>query len=327
MYFPLLPLGSDPQYSHLVSSDQSPSTCTSHSSLGQPSHRRSIFSSRTPSVPFLRRQARLPDRHDYSFDQSASVTISPPILSTNLSTDYIALQSTSRNPRLPGINGSYSLDNPVTDITITPPRDHGLLTPPGPPPVLMSSSAQFFPTNTGTQNTPPYLQQDHRLSRGFRHNEPPASLPIRPYLQRPASLDRDNNVDISRHSHIPELQFNSASFEEDPTHQNEVPTTMSAVQQTLPCSTMHHILEEESTAGNEQQRMSHEMVEYLVPPSRYSALSRAHTDPSSSSYPPRRTTPVSPPPAYGLPAYEEVVKEVSVTRTFVNQTIEISYPI
>ena len=88
---------------------------------------------------------------------------------------------------------------------------------------------------------------------------------------------------------------------------------MIEIQQTHPCSTMHHILEEESTSSNEQQRMSHEMVEYLVPPSRYGALSRAHTDPSSTSYPPRRTTPVSPPPAYGLPAYEEVVKEVNFT--------------
>ena len=299
-------LGSDPQYANTVSFDQSPSTSGNQCGSAQSSNRHSIFSSRTSSVPFLRRQARLPDRHEYSFDQS-SVTISPPILSTNLSTDH---RSNARNQRLTGINGSYSLDNPGTDITLTPPRDHGLLTPPGPPPVLMSSSAQFYPPSSTLQNPHTY-QQDIRSARGFRHNEPPASLPIRPYLQRPTSLDRDNDVNISRHSHIPELQFNSVSFEEDPTESN-VPTTLSTVQQTLPCSTMHHILEEESATPNEQQRMSHEMVEYLVPPSRYSALSRAHTDPSSTSYPPRRTTPVSPPPAYGLPAYEEVVKEVII---------------
>ena len=223
-----------------------------------------------------------------------------------MSTDHN--RSNARNQRLTGINGSYSLDNPPgTDITLTPPRDHGLLTPPGPPPVLMSSSAQFY-LPSSTLHNPHTYQQDIRSARGYRHNEPPASLPIRPYLPRPTSLDRDNDVNISRHSHIPELQFNSMSFEEDPTVANASTT----VQQTLPCSTMHHILEEESAATNEQQRMSHQMVEYLVPPSRYSALSRAHTDPSSTSYPPRRTTPVSPPPAYGLPAYEEVVKEVSI---------------
>ena len=301
-------LGSDPQYSNSLSFDQSPSTSGNQCGSAQSSNRHSIFSSRTSSVPFLRRQARLPDRHEYSFDQS-SVTISPPILSTNLSTDHATNRSTARNQRLTGINGSYSLDNPVTDITLTPPRDHGLLTPPGPPPVLMSSSTPFYTPSSGLQNPLPY-QQELRSSRGFRHHEPPASLPIRPYLQRPTSLDRDNDVNISRHSHIPELQFNSVSFEEDPTEAN-ASATLSTVQQTLPCSTMHHILEEQSGTPNEQQRMSHEMVEYLVPPSRYSVLSRAHTDPSSSSYPARRTTPVSPPPAYGLPAYEEVVKEVN----------------
>ena len=248
----------------------------------------------------------MPDRPDHSFDQP-SVAISPPILSTNLTTNHN--RSTSRNQRLIGINGSYSLDNPVTDVTRTPPRDHGLLTPPGPPPVLMSSSPQFYSNNSNLQNSHAYQQHDHRSSRDFRHNQPPVSLPIRPYLQRPTSLDRDNDVNISRHSHIPELQFNSTSFEGDVTEMNVVAPTSSNAQ---PCSTMHHILEEESGSGNEQQRMSHEMVEYLVPPSRYSALSRANTDPSSSTYPPRRTTPVSPPPAYGLPAYEEVVKEVRV---------------
>merc|ERR1712110_1222486 len=190
------------------------------------------------------------------------------------------------------------------------PRDHGLLTPPGPPPILMStSSTPYYPSSSSSlHSSHSYLQQDTPSSRAFRHNEPPTSLPIRPYLQRPTSLDRDNDVNISRHSHIPELQFNSVSFEEDPTERN-TSSALSTVQQTIPCSTMHHILEEESVTPNEQQRMSHEMVEYLVPPSRYSALSRANTDPSSTTYPHRRTTPVSPPPAYGLPAYEEVVKE------------------
>ena len=61
------------------------------------------------------------------------------------------------------------------------------------------------------------------------------------------------------------------------------------------------------TRRGEQQRMAHEMVEYLVPPSRSSMLSRAHTDPSSQTYHRRQLTPVSPPPAY-----EEVVKEPRV---------------
>ena len=290
-----------------MSIDQTCSPSGSQSTSSQPTSRHSIFSSRTSSVPFLRRQARLPDRQDFTFDQS-NVTISPPILSNNLSFDRTSNRSTSRSQRLTGINGSYSLDNPSTDITLTPPRDHGLLTPPGPPPVLMSSSPQFYSPNSRLHNPHPY-HHDIRSSRGFRNNDPPGSLPIRPYLQRPTSLDRDNEVNISRHSGIPELQFNSVSFDEN--SDDHVPTSsISSAQQSLPCSTMHHILEEESTNANEQQRMSHEMVEYLVPPSRYGALSRAHTDPSSTSFPPRRTTPVSPPPAYGLPAYEEVVKEV-----------------
>ena len=183
-----------------------------------------------------------------------------------------------------------------------------MLTPPGPP-VLMSSASQFYSHSSNLQNSNAYQQQDYHSNRGFRSNQPPIALPLRPNLQRPTSLDRDNEVNISRHSHIPELQFTSTSFDDEGSETSVSVSTSSNVQ-SLPCSTMHHILEEESGSGNEQQRMSHEMVEYLVPPSRYSALSRAHTDPSSSSYPPRRTTPVSPPPAYGLPAYEEVVKEV-----------------
>ena len=249
----------------------------------------------------------MPDRQDPIFDQS-TVTISPPILSTNLSTDRSSSRSTPRSQRLTGINGSYSLDNPSTDITLTPPRDHGLLTPPGPPPVLTSSSPQFYSPSSRLHNPLSYYQDTHSRN-AIRNNDPPSSLPIRPYLPRPTSLDRDNEVNISRHSHIPELQFNSVSFDENPTDRIAA-SSMSSNQPTLPCSTMHHILEEESTNLNERQRMSHEMVEYLVPPSRYGALSRAHTDPTSTSYPPRRTTPISPPPAYGLPAYEEVVKEV-----------------
>ena len=54
----------------------------------------------------------------------------------------------------------------------------------------------------------------------------------------------------------------------------------------------------------EQQRMAHEMVEYLVPPTRPAHLVRAHTDPSSQTTI-NRLTPGSPPPAY-----EEVMKEV-----------------
>ena len=203
-----------------------------------------------------------------------------------------------------------------------------MLTPPGPPPILMStSSTPYYPSSSSSlHSSHSYLQQDTPSSRAFRHNEPPTSLPIRPYLQRPTSLDRDNDVNISRHSHIPELQFNSVSFEEDPTERN-TSSALSTVQQTLPCSTMHHILEEESVTPNEQQRMSHEMVEYLVPPSRYSALSRANTDPSSTTYPHRRTTPVSPPPAYGLPAYEEVVKEVCTRRPKLGVYLQIIFKI
>ena len=302
-------LDCDPaQYSTLLSFEQSSSPSASQSTSSQSTSRHSIFSSRTSSVPFLRRQARLPDRQDLTFDQS-NVSISPPILSNNLPTDRSSDRATSRSHRLTGINGSYSLDNPSTDITLTPPRDHGLLTPPGPPPVLMSSSPQFYSPNSRLHSPYPY-HQESRSSRGFRNNDPPASLPIRPYLQRPTSLDRDNEVNISRHTGIPELQFNSVSFDGN-TDERAPTSSVTSAQQALPCSTMHHILEEESTNSNEQQRMSHEMVEYLVPPSRYGVLSRAHTDPNSTSYPPRRTTPVSPPPAYGLPAYEEVVKEVS----------------
>ena len=188
---------------------------------------------------------------------------------------------------------------------------------------MSTSSTPYYPSSSSSlHSSHSYLQQDTPSSRAFRHNEPPTSLPIRPYLQRPTSLDRDNDVNISRHSHIPELQFNSVSFEEDPTERN-TSSALSTVQQTLPCSTMHHILEEESVTPNEQQRMSHEMVEYLVPPSRYSALSRANTDPSSTTYPHRRTTPVSPPPAYGLPAYEEVVKEVCTRRPKLGVCLQI----
>ena len=90
----------------------------------------------------------------------------------------------------------------------------------------MSSSVQFYPPNSSLQNPHTYQQQEHlRTTRGFRHNDPPASLPIRPYLERPTSLDRDNDVNISRHSHIPELQFNSVTFEEVPTERNVVPAT------------------------------------------------------------------------------------------------------
>ena len=291
-------IATDPPSSSSLSFDQSESTSTQPPSSVPSSGRHSIFSSR-PSVPFLRRQARLPD----VIDQSP--VISPPLLSTNLTSDYARPTSTSAHSRdyrrLMGISGSSNVSSSVTVLAATPSRDHGLLTPPGPPPVLMSSSPQFYSRHSNSHNDHAY-QQDHRSTGIFRQSSTPTSLPIRPYIQRPASLDHDNDINISRHSHLPELQFNSASFEEDETEINS--TSTSNVQ---PCSTMHHILEE---PGNEQQRMSHEMVEYLVPPSRYSTLSRAHTDPTSTSYPPRRTTPVSPPPAYGLPAYEEVVKEV-----------------
>ena len=103
--------GDAAHYSNLLSFDQSSSPSASQSTSSQSTSRHSIFSSRTSSVPFLRRQARLPDRQELIFDQP-NVSISPPILSNNISTDRSSNRSTTRSQRLTGINGSYSLDNP-----------------------------------------------------------------------------------------------------------------------------------------------------------------------------------------------------------------------
>ena len=56
--------------------------------------------------------------------------------------------------------------------------------------------------------------------------------------------------------------------------------------------------------------MASDISGLLVPPSRSSALNRAHTDPSSTNYEvamPQEATPNSPPPTY-----EEVMKQVKM---------------
>ena len=69
--------GDAAHYSNLLSFDQSSSPSASQSTSSQSTSRHSIFSSRTSSVPFLRRQARLPDRQELIFDQSKSKQFKP----------------------------------------------------------------------------------------------------------------------------------------------------------------------------------------------------------------------------------------------------------